>query len=69
MNVVKEVRVTDSFLGLEKETRGCQTDESYENCTTNAFVEKSLELCGCLPFNIRQTEKVYFYTPYNILSS
>ena len=58
MNVVKEIRVTDSFLGLEKDIRGCQTVDSFENCTTNAFVETSLEFCGCLPFNIRQSENV-----------
>ena len=50
--------MTDSFLGLEKDIRGCQTVESFENCTTRAFVEKSLEQCGCLPFNIRQSENV-----------
>ena len=58
LNVVKEIRVTDSFLGLDKNDRGCQIDQSFENCTTNALVENILEHCGCLPFNIRQSDKV-----------
>ena len=58
MNAVKEIQVTDSFLGLDQEVKGCQITETFENCTTNEFKEKSMKHCGCLPFNIRLTDKV-----------
>ena len=33
LNVIKEIKVTDSFLSMEKDIRGCQ-EESFDDCTT-----------------------------------
>ena len=34
LNVIKDVKVTESFLSLSEEDRGCQNKEHIDNCTT-----------------------------------
>ena len=34
LNIVKEIKVTDSFLGLHQSVRGCQNETSQDDCTT-----------------------------------
>ena len=58
LNALKEIKVTDSFLGLDEEVRQCQNEEPFHNCTTRKHVEIFLMECGCLPFNIRLNEEV-----------
>ena len=58
LNVAKEIKVTDSFLGLDMDTKQCEMSKQFENCTTEAYISKLLQQCGCLPFNIRTTEEV-----------
>ena len=58
LNVVKEVKVTDSFLGLDSDVKGCNMEETFENCTTKIYVETVKQKCGCLPFNIYLSDKV-----------
>ena len=58
LNVVKEVKVTDSFLGLDSDVKGCNMEETFENCTTKIYIETVKEKCGCLPFNIYLSDKV-----------
>ena len=41
LNVLKEIRVTESYLGLDKEFRGCQKEEKDES-------ESHLPLCSGL---------------------
>ena len=53
-----EMNVTDSFLGLDQDIRECQNEEPAENCTTRIYHETMLRECGCLPFNIRTSDKV-----------
>ena len=58
INELKQIKVTESFLGLEEGTRKCQNDEPYHNCTTRQYQDNALAECGCLPFNIRRSNKV-----------
>ena len=60
MNVLKEIEVTPYFLGLDQTTRFCQNEEMFESCTTRQYIDTLLEQCGCLPFNIRMSDKVLF---------
>ena len=53
LNSLKEINVTNSYLGLDKDIRGCQHDEPYVNCTTRENIDTILEECGCLPLNMR----------------
>ena len=57
MNVIKDISVTDSFLSLDKGTRGCQED-SYDECTTRKCRNTFINKCQCLPFQIRLNEEV-----------
>ena len=52
LNVVKEIEVTDSYMGLDQDVRGCQNKETYNDCTTKVYIDTVIDTCGCLPFNI-----------------
>ena len=59
LNDLKEIIVTDSYLGLDENvSRGCQNVEPLNNCTTRLYMDTLLRDCGCLPFNIRLSDKV-----------
>ena len=58
LNMVKKIEVSDSFMGLSMDTRGCQNKEKLGECKTNYYIETLLKQCNCLPFNIRVEEKV-----------
>ena len=58
LNDLKEITVTDSYLGLDENVRGCQNDEPLLNCTTRRHRDALLRDCGCLPFNIGLSDKV-----------
>ena len=55
---LKEISVTDSFMGLDSETRKCQNVERYDDCKTRLYVEHLREECGCLPLTLRLSGKV-----------
>ena len=59
LNDLKEIDVTDSFLGLNQEIRGCQNEESHDTCVTRVHRDTLLKQCGCLPFNMRLSDKVW----------
>ena len=58
LNDLKEIQTTDSFGSLDQNIRECQNEESIHDCTTRYYKDKLLRDCGCLPFQIRQDEKV-----------
>ena len=53
LSSVKEIKVTDTFLGLEQRFRKCQTKESLGECTSALLLNKSIEMCGCVPFGLK----------------
>ena len=58
LNNVKEIKVTDDFLTLDKTVIECQNDKSYTDCTTNLFIDSLLKYCKCLPFGMKNEENV-----------
>ena len=52
INDLKEIEVTDSYLGLDQDERGCQNEEPFDNCTTRKYIDAFREDCGCLPLNM-----------------
>ena len=59
LNILKEISVTDYFLGLDQDKRKCQNEEPYYNCTTKFFLNAMRKKCGCLPMILRyNSEKV-----------
>ena len=58
LNAIKEIKVTDSFLGLDMEDKGCQNEEPIENCTTRHYIETLLHQCSCLPLKLTEAQNV-----------
>ena len=50
---VKQVKVTDDYLSLDLQTRGCQNDSTYEDCVTEVYLDLLKEECDCLPFHLQ----------------
>ena len=66
LNAVKEIKVTDSYLGLDMKDKGCQNEEPQGECITKHFISTLLKDCGCLPLkltgpqNVRTLRTSYF---------
>ena len=58
LDALKEIEVTDSYLGMDQDIRHCQTEESLFSCTTRHYIDTLLGQCGCLPFDIRNSQVV-----------
>ena len=59
LNAVKEIEVTDSFLGMSMEVKECQNEEDLQDCTTRNFRDNFLKKCGCTPYgSLASFEKV-----------
>ena len=52
LDTLKEIKVTDSYLGLDQHIKECQNEEAFYACTTRNFKESALEKCGCLPLSL-----------------
>ena len=53
LNNVKEVLVTESFLGMEQETIGCSNKEDTGSCHTRRYLERLNATCHCIPFSLK----------------
>ena len=58
IDVLTEIKVTESFLALDKNIRKCQNEEPLNNCTTRHYIDILLKKCGCLPPSINLSNKV-----------
>ena len=58
LNVIKEVTVTDSFLSMDKDVRGCQAGETHDSCVTANYIEAIKNKCRCLPLSLRLSKEV-----------
>jgi len=59
LNAIKELSVTSSYLALHPSVRGCQNQESFEECTTNLYRKSIIDICRCLPSSfLNGSEKV-----------
>ena len=59
INVLTKIDITDSYYGLDEDIRECQNEEPQDNCTTRLYVTTILNKCGCLPLNMRLSDKVF----------
>ena len=60
LNNLMEIKVSESYLGLDQAVRGCQNEEPMFNCTTRHYRDTIFNQCGCLTFSIKSSEEVYF---------
>ena len=58
LDAVKEIKVTESFLGMDMKYKQCQIQESFEKCETRHYIDTVLHECGCLPLSISITKNV-----------
>ena len=58
LNALTQIEITDSYLALDEDVRGCQNNESFFNCTTRHYMDDLLRECKCLPLNIRISNQV-----------
>ena len=52
LNILKEIKVTESFLGMDMDVKKCQDEIPIEECTTRHFIDDLLDQCGCLPLSL-----------------
>ena len=57
LNILEEIKATDSYIGLDQSVTGCQSKEIYQSCITRKYVEKLEKTCHCLPLNIKIKKK------------
>ena len=50
---VKEIKVTEEYLGLSEDVKECQTKEPYQNCTTRQFLQNAIGKCNCIPYGVK----------------
>ena len=67
LNVIKEIKVTESFLTLNPDVRKCDNKEIFDDCKTRHYLDSLLTNCKCLPFNIRLSDQVNYFYHYLIL--
>ena len=58
LHSMKEVSVTESFLGLNQDSRQCQNIETLDTCNTRNYFKNLRQECGCLPLSIKMSEEV-----------
>ena len=61
--MLKEIEVTNSFLGMAQDAKKCQNEETLHNCTTIHYINIFLKQCKCLPFSLKVSSKVYMESP------
>ena len=53
LTAVKDIKVTEEFLGLGQEVTKCQTKEARADCVSRRYQEQVLASCHCAPLHIR----------------
>ena len=53
LNVVKDIKVTDSFMSLSQRAKQCQNKEAYLDCKTEEYLHALVDTCKCLPFGLK----------------
>ena len=61
LNNVKEIKVSNEFLTLDKASINCQNDESLQDCKTRKYKDALNKHCKCLPFAIGNDVKVDYH--------
>ena len=58
IKLFKEIQVTESFLGINENVRGCQEREMYDDCINHSYYEYK-NSCGCLPLSLKINKNVF----------
>ena len=67
---LKEIKVTSSFLGLEKVIRKCGGGQRTEECDEDFLMKEIVGSCNCVPLNLKdfnqpenKVKYIYVVTP------
>ena len=58
IDAVKEIKATESYMGMDMKYRGCQDEEPLEDCTAKHYIDTLLHQCECLPLRIATSTNV-----------
>ena len=53
LSAIKDIEVTEQFLGLGDTVTLCQTEEYRVDCLSSKYREKVLSQCQCSPLSLR----------------
>ena len=53
LNVLKGIKVTESYLGLPEKATGCQNTQKLQDCERKQYFDALHNECGCLPLSLR----------------
>ena len=59
LTAVKEIDVTDDYMGMSEDVTKCQDRIRLEDCETKEYFEYVLKKCNCIPFKLGHNFKVY----------
>ena len=59
LNDLKEIKVTEDYLGLDQNVRKCQHNKPLHNCTTENYLGTVMRDCGCFPLSIKISNEVW----------
>ena len=60
MTAVKDIKVTEDFLGLSDNVKKCQSEETFKECSTRQYLHAVESQCNCIPYALK-----YFSTVQN----
>ena len=63
LSVIKEVKVKEDFLALDKTVTDCQMESSVADCSSQLYLTALLSSCGCVPLSL---SSVYRSHPVSI---
>ena len=58
LTAVKDIDVTEIFLGLDEKQKHCQNEETAEDCWMKIYFKEGFEKCKCTPYGLRTYSKV-----------
>ena len=50
---MKQIKVTEEFLQLDKRIINCQNEEALHDCMTRLHVDEVQNQCNCTPYAMR----------------
>ena len=59
LTAVREIKVTEEFMGLDIKTKNCQNVTNLHDCQQEKYIENLTFKCQCLPYNLRNYSAIY----------
>ena len=53
MTAVKDIKVTEDFIGLSDDAKKCQSEETFKECSTRQYLHAVESQCNCIPYALK----------------